>query len=195
MDTEYVSSVINSGGVVIMPTDTVYGIMADALNEVAVRKIYEIKGRDYNKPLIVLVNSYKMLNKYTENITKLENKLIKEFFPGPLTIILKKNENINELITAGGDTVGVRIPNNKELLEIISKLDRPIVSSSANVSDEDVITDISMLNDELVTHVDYIYDGGKILNKSSTIIKVENEIVKILRDGELAEVIKEKYII
>jgi L-threonylcarbamoyladenylate synthase len=116
-----------------------------------------------------------------------------KFWPGLVTFILKKNDKISDLITAGSDTVGVRIPNNKELLEIIRKLNRPVVSTSANITETPVITCIEMLEDEIVNSVDYIEDGGLIENESSTIIKVNEKDIKILREGKIVDDIKDYY--
>lgn len=193
MNIANITRVLDSGGLVIMPTDTVYGIMADATNEEAIRRVYDAKKRDYRKPLILLMGSYGMIKKYTEDITEMEDKIIKDFFPGTVTIILRKNDRISNLISAGGDSVGIRVPDNKELLEIIKKLDRPLVSTSANISDKEVITNISMLDDELKKKIDYVCDGGEVVAASSVIIKVDNNEVRILREGKLSSEIRERF--
>lgn len=136
MDVEKIVSVIDSGGLVVMPTDTVYGIMGDATNVEVIRTVYEAKMRPYSKPLILLMDSYEMIKEYTANITELEDEIIKKYLPGAITIILEKNEKVSNLITANSRYVGIRIPDNKELLEIIGKLGRPIISTSANISEE-----------------------------------------------------------
>ena len=113
MNIDKICEVINKRGLVITPTDTVYGIMADAIDEDAIKKVYDIKKRGYNKPLIILVDSFEMLSQYTEEISEMERKLMDRFWPGLVTFILKKNDKISDLITAGNDTVGVRIPDNQ----------------------------------------------------------------------------------
>ena len=184
---------LQNGNLVITPTDTVYGIMADAMNEIAIIKVFEAKHRNYNKPLILLVNSIDMLKEYVNQLSKLEKDLINSYFPGKLTIILKKNNKINNLITAGSEYVGIRIPDNKDLLNIITKLGRPVISTSANIADRNTITNINEIDKELLNKVSYIEDNGEIKSCSSTIIKVENEKITILREGILSEQIKEKY--
>jgi len=191
MNIEKIYQILNSGGLVISPTDTVYGIMGDALNQSVIRKIYEVKNRPYDKPLILLMDSFNMIKEYTDNITEIEIKAINELLPGPVTIILKKNYKINNLITGNTEYVGVRIPNNEELLSIINKLGRPIVSTSANISNEEVITDVSMLDSNLKSQIDYIVDGGTLKNISSTIIKFTGDKVKIIREGEFINKIKD----
>ncbi len=193
MNVEKICEVINDGGLVITPTDTIYGIMADAINEDAVRRVYDVKKRGYNKPLIVLMDSFEMVEEYTEELSEMEKKLMDKFWPGLVTFILKKNDKISDLITSGSDTVGVRIPDNNDLLEIIRRLKRPVVSTSANITETPVITCIEMLEDDIVNSVDYIEDGGLIENESSTIIKVNEKDIKILREGKICNDIKDYY--
>jgi len=193
MNINKIYQVLNDGGLVISPTDTVYGIMGDALNENVIKKIYNVKKRDYSKPLLLLMNSYEMIKEYTEVISQQEEKVIKEILPGPVTIILEKYDKINNLITGNSEYVGIRIPDNEELLFIINMLGRPVISTSANFSDEAVITDISMIDNELKNKIDYIEDGGEIKNVSSTIIRFIDDELKIIRDGKLANKIKEMF--
>lgn len=187
MNISKICEVLENGGLVVTPTDTVYGIMGDALNLEAVKKIYEAKHRAYNKPLILLMDSYEMIKEYTLDISEEEDRIMREFFPGLLTIILKKNDKIDDLISGGMDTVGIRIPGNEDLIRIIKKLGRPIFSTSANISDEEVITSIDKLDRRLLKYIDYVEDGGEIVAASSTIVKVDNKEMKILRNGILAD--------
>lgn len=187
MNISKICEVLENGGLVVTPTDTVYGIMGDALNLEAVKKVYEAKHRAYNKPLILLMDSYEMIKEYTLDISEEEDRIMREFFPGLLTIILKKNNKIDDLISGGMDTVGIRIPDNEDLIRIIKKLGRPIFSTSANISDEEVITSIDKLDRRLLKYIDYVEDGGEIVAASSTIVKVDNKEMKILRSGILAD--------
>ncbi len=193
MNIDKICDVINNKGLVITPTDTVYGIMADAMDENAIKKVYDIKKRGYNKPLIILVDSFEMLSHYTEELSEMEKKLMDRFWPGLVTFILKKNDKISNLITAGNDTVGVRIPDNKDLLEIIRRLNRPVVSTSANITETPVITSIEMLEAEIIDNIDYIEDGGYLDNQSSTIVKIDDNKLVILRDGKITDEIRNYY--
>ena len=190
MDIDKIVSVIDSGGLVITPTDTVYGIMGDSLDENVIRKVYSVKRRTFSKPLILLMSDVEMIKNYTSDISDVEWDLINHFLPGLVTIILKKNDLVNSLITSNSDYVGIRIPNNSELVEIIKKLGRPVISTSANISDQDVITRADMISDELLSGIDYVYDGGEINSLSSTIIRVVDGKLVILRRGELADEIE-----
>ena len=193
MNIDKICDVINKRGLVITPTDTVYGIMADAMDDDAIRRVYDIKKRGYNKPLIILVDSFEMLNHYTEELSEMEKKLMDRFWPGLVTFILKKNDKISDLITAGNDTVGVRIPDNKDLLEIIRRLNRPVVSTSANITETPVITSIEMLEKEIIDNIDYIEDGGYLDNQSSTIVKIDDNKLVILREGKITDEIRNYY--
>lgn len=190
MDVERICNVLESGGLVITPTDTVYGVMGDALNDDVIKKVFEVKKRPYSKPLILLMDSIEMVCKYVSDISDIEEYVMNNFWPGLVTIILKKNDKVSNLITGGQNTVAIRIPDNHDLLEVIRRLGRPVISSSANITGSEVITNISMIEDELRNKIDYIEDGGEIVSLSSTIIEfIDNELV-VLRDGVLADKIK-----
>lgn len=187
MNIERIVEVINSGGLVITPTDTIYGIMGDALNVDAIRRVFEVKRRPYSKPLLLLMDSFEMVESYTEKLSEKEKKLMNRFWPGLVTFILKKNDKVSDLITSGNDTVGIRIPDNKDLLEIIRRLKRPVISTSANITGTEVITSTELLEKDLIDNIDYIYDGGEVNDVSSTIVKVVDNKVNILREGKLAK--------
>lgn len=193
MNVERIVNVLDDGGLVISPTDTVYGIMGDAMNDDVIKKVYEVKKRPYSKPLLLLMDSYEMIKDYTFDISELEDKLISKFSPGLMTIILKKNDKVSNLITNSSDYVGIRIPDNKELLSIIKKLGRPVISTSANITGTEVITSTKLLEKDLTLNIDYIEDGGDIKSESSTIIKVENNELKVLREGKLSNEIREYF--
>lgn len=185
MDISKIVDVINNGELAIIPTDTVYGIVADATNYDAVKKVFLAKKRDFNKPLIIMVSSLDMLNQYIENINDIEKKLIDKYWPGKMTILLKKNNKIPNIVTANGELVGVRYPNDEELIKIMNEVNKPLISTSANIAGDDTITNIDMIEKELYEHISYIYDGGIIENNPSTLVKVDNSDVIILRKGDL----------
>ena len=193
MNIDKICEVINNGGIVITPTDTIYGIMGDSLNEDVIRKVFEIKKRPFNKPLLLLMDSFEMVEEYTEEISEKERLLMDRYWPGLVTFILKKNDKVSELITSGNDTVGIRIPNNKDLLEIIRRLNRPVISTSANITGTEVITSTQLLEKDLIDNIDYIEDGGEVDSESSTIIKIEDNKLVVLREGKLSREIEEYY--
>lgn len=193
MDFNKLINVINAGGIAIIPTDTVYGIVADATNETAIDKVFKVKKRDYKKPLIIMVSSIDMLLKYVDSISELEMKLIKEYWPGKLTILFKKNSMLSDLINNSGELIGIRLPDNDDLITLIDMLDKPLVSTSANISEKNTITCVDLIEDELYHSVDYIYDGGILTDVPSTIIKVVNNKIDFIRKGEIASLIERDF--
>ena len=193
MNKEIIVKELKKGNLVITPTDTVYGIMGDALNEEAIEKVYIAKKRIDRKPLLLLASNIDMLYKYTSDLNDLEKELINKYMPGKLTMILKKNDLVSNNITNNSEYVGIRIPDNTELIEIINKLGNPVISTSANISSKEVITNTDKIEKELLEYISYVEDGGEILAKSSTIIKVKDNKIEFLREGDLAETIKKDY--
>jgi len=185
---------IESGNLVITPTDTVYGIMADSMNIDSIKKVYEAKKREYKKPLILLVSDINMLYEYVDSVNEIEKEIIDKYMPGRLTILLKKNNKISDLVSAGSDYIGIRIPDNKDLITIINKLGRPVISTSANISGSDTITSIDMIDKKLLNNISYVEDGGVIDSKSSTIVRVIDNKVNIIRDGELGDRIRSDFL-
>ena len=188
-----VSSKIASGELVVFPTETVYGIGTNALMADKCKKIYEAKGRPSDNPLIVHVSDKEMLLKYVKDVSDVEEKLIDKFMPGPFTLILKKSDLIPDTVTAGLDTVAIRMPDNKIACEIIKKAGVPIAAPSANVSGKPSGTNLEDIKEELGEKVFALVDGGSTqIGLESTVVKVTNGIPKILRPGKVtAEEIKD----
>lgn len=181
---------IKNGKLVLFPTETVYGIGANALDENAVKKIFEAKGRAQDNPLIVHVSNIKMVEDIVESIGDLERKLIENFWPGPLTIIFKrKNESVvPNVVTANLDTVGIRMPSNLIANKLIEKSGVPIAAPSANVSGKPSGTKVEDIIEELDGKVSYILDGGFTdIGLESTVIKVKDDKIDILRPGKITK--------
>ena len=182
------AKVIKNCGIVVFPTETVYGIGANALNEGAIKKLYKVKNRPLDKPISLLVSNIDMIEQVTKDITKLEYALIKEFFPGPLTIILKKKEIVPNIVTAGGNTVGVRMPKNDIALKLIGYTGVPIAAPSANISGNPSGVELDTIMKEFVDKVDCYIDGGKSkIGVASTIVQVIDEVPHILREGLITQ--------
>ena len=178
--------VLSKGEIAILPTDTVYGLTGDATSLKAIKLANDIKKREKSQPLLILVSSIDMLKKYTKNISDLELEVINKYWPNKLTVLFEKNDLLSDELTASSPYVGVRMPDNKLLLDIMNKYNKPLLSTSANIHSKDVITKISLLEDEMRDSVSYIYDAGELSTTASTLIKIENGKIKILREGELA---------
>ena len=183
-----VARTIKQGGVVVFPTETVYGIGANGLSENAVKRIYEVKQRPLNKPISLLVNGTDMINEIAQDITDLEKALIREFFPGPLTIILKKKDIVPNIVTANSNTVGVRMPSNEIALKLIEYAGVPIATPSANISGKPSGTNMEDIMKDFEGKVDYfIDDGPSKIGISSTIVQVIDGVPHILRQGKITE--------
>ncbi len=193
MNINKIVSELKKGNLVIIPTDTVYGISADIENTKAIEKVYQAKNRDKNKPLLLLVNNKEMLKKYTKKLTNLEKEIIKKYLPGKLTILLLKNDKVPDNITAGSNLVGIRIPDNNDLIQIINKLGHPIISTSANISGQNTITNPQKIDQNLLKYISYIENIGTVNSEPSSIIKIENNQIKIIREEKIAKQIIKDY--
>lgn len=183
-----VSDIIKKSGIIVFPTETVYGIGVNGLDENAIKKLYEIKQRPLNKPISLLVSNINMVNQITQDITKLEYKLMEEFFPGPFTIILKKKSIISDLVTAGKDTVGIRMPSGEIARKLVEYANVPIATPSANISGKASGTNLNDIMKDFKGKVDYFIDGGESkLGVASTIVKVIDGIPHILRQGTITK--------
>lgn len=190
MNINYLTEILKNGSLAVIPTDTVYGLVGDATNEDVIKKIFQLKQREKEKPLLILVSSLDMLNHYVENISKIELEIINHFWPGPLTIIFANKKNLSDTLTSGKKEIAIRMPNNKDLLNLINKLNKPIIATSANIAHKKTITSIDSLEDSIKNNIDYIYDGGYLEDIPSTIIKVSDNKVEIIREGIIAQEIK-----
>ena len=179
---------IQKGNIVLFPTETVYGIGANALDEIAVNKIFKAKGRAGDNPLIVHICDLSMLKNLAQEISEIEEKLISSFWPGPLTIIFNKKECIPHNVTAGLNTVGIRMPSNEVASKLIELSNCPIAAPSANISGKPSGTKIEDIIDELDGKVDYILDNGMVdIGVESTVVRVVENKVHILRPGKITK--------
>lgn len=192
---------LKNGGVVVFPTETVYGLGANALDEKAVKKIFEIKGRPSDNPLIVHLYSIEMIYDVARDVPEIARLLIEKFSPGPITLILPKSKDIPDIVTAGLDTVAVRIPSHKVARKILKECGCPVAAPSANISGRPSPTTFEMAISEMNGRVDAIINGGDCdIGLESTVVEVVDESIKILRPGGISEeeikaVLPEKFII
>lgn len=187
---EVIGKKLKQGALVIYPTDTVYGV-GGSLDIDSVKKIYEAKERSFKSPLIALVSRREKVYDIalvSENKKDQVEKLIEKFWPGGLTIILKKKECIPSEMVSGGETVGVRMPDHKTALEIIESAGGIIPTTSANISGEKTPRDYSEISEEFKKRVEIIVDGGKTtVGIESTIIDMSKDIPVILRSGAVSK--------
>jgi len=181
------ASVIKNGGTVVFPTETVYGLGANAYDEDAVKKIFKAKNRPSDNPLIVHISDISMLDDLVSFISEDAKKLMDAFFPGPITLIMKKSNKVPESVSNGLDTVGIRMPSDKEANMFIKTCEVPIAAPSANISKRPSITNKKYLIEELRGKVDMILCSKEsAIGLESTVLDVSGEKLKLLRPGKIS---------
>ena len=193
-DVNKIVDALSNGRVVAVKTDTVYGLVCDAFNKSATEKIYSIKRRETQKPISIFVKNLDDIKQYVDNsvLNKEIIELMEKYWPGALTIILKKKQGILDNITCNFDSIGIRIPNDSFLLSVLDRVSFPLAQTSCNISGEQEYTDAHTINEKFGDEIDYIVDGGKILNNvASTIIKIDNNNIHVIRQGDI--IIDERY--
>ena len=182
VDEDIVSEAINvlaNGGVILYPTDTVYGLGANIFDNRAVRRIFEIKQRSLLKPLSILVSDLKAID-LVAKVSLNQKELIRDYLPGPYTFILKKRKIIPRVITSGSSYVGVRVPDNQLACRLSSLF--PITTTSANISDDEVLSNPCEILEQLDCDIDLVIDVGDLnSNKPSSIIDLSRKKKKIIR--------------
>ncbi len=183
------AEILAKGGVVAIPTDTLYGLAADALNPEAVDRVYVAKGRPADMPLPVLVSGWQQAGQVSTvgSISEvLARRLAEVYWPGPLTMVLPAAPGLPHRLTAGRDTIAVRMPDHPVPLALADALNRPITGTSANRSGEPDITDLDELRRTLAPRVDgIIVSGPQPVGTASTIVAVSGHGVSLLREGVL----------
>ncbi len=179
------AKLINEGELVVFPTETVYGLGANAFDESAVKKIFLAKGRPQDNPLIVHISSIEQVSEIATDIPDKFYSLAKLFMPGPLTVILKKSDKIPYAVTAGGETVGVRMPANECARALISA-SRPLAAPSANRSKHISPTKAEHVYEDLKGEIPLILDGGDCqVGIESTVLDLTSDVATILRPGAI----------
>ena len=181
------AALLRQGEVVGMPTETVYGLAGDALNAEAISRIFIAKGRPQDNPLIVHIADISMLGCLVDEIPKVAYKLAEEFWPGPLTMVLKKKSVIPFATSGGLDTVGIRMPSHTVAQKLILSCGRPIAAPSANISGFPSTTTAQHVYNDLKGKIPAIIDGGTCLvGVESTVISFENGCIRLLRPGYIS---------
>ena len=186
---EQAAQILREGGVILYPTDTLYWLGADAFSDDAVHKIYEIKGRDPQKPIHAIFADVSMIERYAE-LNDVARALIKKFLPGALTLILKKKDTVQGGIARDRETIGVRIPNNSFCIEVAQIYGAPYTATSANLAGErtedSVKSILKQLGDRAV-NIDAAFDGGvQSTRVASTVVDLSGETVRILRESAIS---------
>lgn len=179
--------ILKAGGILAFPTDTVYGLGAVYTNDAAVKRIFAAKGRNEKKPLSILVSDPSQALLLSDEITPQAEKLMEAFWPGALTLILKKNSSVSDRISARRDTVGIRMPDSEAALKVIEAAGAPLAAPSANLSGKRSSVSFENVKEDLYGRIDMIIDGGDCpIGLSSTIADLSGKDLRLLREGSIS---------
>jgi L-threonylcarbamoyladenylate synthase len=178
------AEVVRAGGVVVYPTETLYGIGANAWDVDAIRRVETLKGRTEAKPVLVLINSRERLSSLIASTTPVGEKLMEAFWPGPLTLVFASSKQVPSILSKGTGTIGVRIPSSPLCLRFLALCDAPLTSTSANRSGFPSLRSVKDIRREFPTGVDLFLDGGELPQRPpSTVVDVTGDIPLVLRLG------------
>ena len=184
---EEIQSVLNSGEVIAFPTDTFYGLGADPFNPASLSRIFQIKQRPADKPLLVLIHSSDQLANLSREVTETARKLMEHFWPGPLTLIFKAAPGLPDALTAGTGTIGIRLPGHSFTRRLLETLNRPLTAPSANISGKAEPTTAQQVGNALGKELDLIVDGGPTPGgKPSTVLDTTTNPPTLIREGALS---------
>jgi L-threonylcarbamoyladenylate synthase len=180
-------AILKSGGVIAFPTETLYGLGADARNETAIEKIFEIKGRDFKNPILVVIGDRGHLKALAADIPLQARKLMDRFWPGPLTIVFRAAPPVSPKLTAGSGKIGIRLTSHPVAMAIAERLGGPLTATSANLSGAPECSSAAEVLSQLEGKLDGVVDGGQTPGgKGSTIVDITVIPEKILREGVIA---------
>ncbi|MCI0899636.1 MAG: threonylcarbamoyl-AMP synthase [Chloroflexi bacterium] len=186
IDLERAVAVLKNGGVVAIPTDTLYGLAADVFNTAALDRVFAVKGRPDDLALPVLVSGWEQVKRVAENFPPQAQNLAERFWPGGLTLVVQKIPGLPDRLTAGGPTVAVRMPGHPVPIQLIDGLGGPITGTSANISGDADIPSLAELTAQIGGRVDYIVKSGPVPEgKASTVIDITSGHPKLLREGAI----------
>lgn len=180
------SYVIANNGVIGYPTETVYGLGANALSDAAVEKVFDLKGREKNKPILIIASELDQVKKLVASLPAQAEILAKAFWPGALTMVFEAAPQLSKLLLGGGNQIGIRIPASQICLELIKLCGVPITSTSANLSGKENPITAQEVHAYFGNKLDLIIDGGTLPSRvASTVIAIEYEKLKLLREGAI----------
>jgi L-threonylcarbamoyladenylate synthase len=180
------SAIILKGGVIAFPTETFYGLGAEAFNEQALRRIFEIKGREEGKPLLLLLAEKSWVAPLVKRIPPLAQKLMDNFWPGPLTLVFEAQTHLSPLITGNTGKVGLRISSNSLTQKLVQTVGKPITGTSANLSGEPSLSTAQEVMETLGNKVEAILNGGKTAGGlGSTVLDISGPSPMIIREGAI----------
>lgn len=178
-----VIEVLEKGGVIGYPTDTVYGVGCDLFNQEAIRKIHRLKKMEGKKPLSFICSDLKDISRYA-HVSNYAYKMMKRLLPGPYTFVLTATKLVPKIAMTKQNTVGIRIPDNKICLSLVRELGHPIISTSVYKPDEGLYNDPAEIEERFAKQLDLVIDGGVIVAEHSSIIDLTDEFPNVIRKGK-----------
>lgn len=175
--------ILKLGGVIAYPTDTTYGIGCDIFSKKAIERVYQMKRMDRNKPLSFICADLKDISKYSI-VTNYAYKAMKKLLPGPFTFVLKATKLVPKIMLTKRKTVGIRVPDNEICISLVRELGHPIITTSASLADEEILSDPIDIERKFGPWVDLIIDGGVLVSETSTVVDLSEDTPKILRVGK-----------
>jgi len=174
--------ILEGGGIVAYPTDTIYGIGCDIYSKKGLEKIQQIKGRDKNKPLSFICSDLAHISQFAK-VPNYAYRIMKRLLPGPYTFILDASSEVPRMLMPKRKTVGIRVPDNTIVLSIVKELGHPLITTSANFSGEDVISDPFEIERIMGKQLDAVINGGRLSGEPSTVIDLTGNAPEIIRKG------------
>jgi L-threonylcarbamoyladenylate synthase len=181
------AEVIKNGGVIVYPTETLYGLGADPLDSAAIKRLYEIKGRGADKPIPFLIKDREMLAALVEEIPPMGRQLMGRYWPGPLTLIFRAKEGLPPPLRGEAGTIGVRISAHPIARLIVEAVNAPLASTSANPAGTGDIIDVRSITEALGDQVDLIIEGGEVAGRGSTVVDLTVDPPRVVREGMITK--------
>jgi L-threonylcarbamoyladenylate synthase len=179
--------VLKGGGIVAFPTETFYGLAVDPLNPLALNHLFSLKQRDTRKPILTLADDRESLSSLVLNVPSIYERLMEEFWPGPLTLIFQARVNLPSLLTAGTSTIGVRQSSHPFARQLLRAFGRPITATSANISGHAAAIDAYEVKVQFGSKIDIVFDGGRTPGiGGSTIVGLDGDRLKFIREGVIS---------
>lgn len=173
---------LKHGGIIAYPTDTIYGIGCSILCKKSIERIYQMKSRERKKPFSFICSSLSEISHYAR-VSNSAFKLLKRYLPGPYTFVLEATRAVPDLLLTRQKTVGIRIPDNRICLDLVTALGNPIITTSANISGEEPVGDPSIIAGTFGGDLDFVVDGGILANGGSSVVSLVNDLPLVLRAG------------
>lgn len=177
-----VVDLLKTGGIIVYPTDTYYGIGCDIMNKKAIEKIYMLKQRDKNKPFSFVCSGLKNISRYAK-VSNYAYKTMKRLLPGPYTFILEGSKLVPKMMLTKRRTAGIRVPDNPICLALVEELKNPIITTSATMPDGTILHDASLIHDYFRNQIDIVIDGSIVAGQPSSVISLIHDTPDVIRKG------------